>query len=190
MVISPKHQQHNIFSSIALAMRKLVQTWLSRLLQIENPNEWQLRLLTFCLELALPFNRSHHLRVLRLTQNESQILLPLRGSNTNHLGGLHACALVTAGELSTGTLLLKAFPPTEYRLLLSELRVEYKRQGFTDTVAICKLSEDEIARLRAVAQSDKGVFLPLAAKVVDGDDKVLCTVEVRWHLKLMSKTPV
>jgi acyl-coenzyme A thioesterase PaaI-like protein len=187
MVINQNHTKANpvtrLRSSIGSNARKIVQTWLGELLAVENPNSWQLHQLSFCFQLALPFNRDHRLKVVKLSPNHAEILLPLIKSNTNHLGGLHACALVTAGELSTGALLLKAFPPTEYRLLLSQLTIDYKRQGRTDGIAMCSLSDEQVAELKAAASSDKGIFVPLPATIVDASGAILCTLEVRWHLK-------
>jgi acyl-coenzyme A thioesterase PaaI-like protein len=183
MVLSIKGQISGLSGALQKRVNGFVQAKLSEALSLDVLNSRQLKSLSFWLQRALPFNQPHRLSIISLENHQAKVALPFIRPNTNHVGGLHACALVTAGELSAGVLLLKAFPPTQYRLLLADLSITYKRQGFSDAVATCAISEKELQEIRAMVSAKNRSMVKLTSEVTDAKGKTLCTLLVTWHLK-------
>ena len=73
----------------------------------------------------VPFNVPHGVMVKEVRKESIMTLIPFQESNWNHVKGMHACAIATIGEFSAGILLIKHFPFTDYRVILSKLALEF-----------------------------------------------------------------
>ena len=76
------------------------------------------------MRVALPFNRPHRISVSGVSQEEVLVTLPERRSNRNHLGGMHACAIATALEISSGASILIELRMRDYRIIMSRIGVD------------------------------------------------------------------
>lgn len=136
------------------------------------------------LPFAVPFNAPHGFSVSHLDEYSLHVSLPQRRKNRNHLGSLHACALATAAEMSTGLLLLRHFPFDTYRLIMRSMHMEYYYQGRTSAQAQAELSQ---AMIDSVAQNpdldDDGVMVEISSEVFDTEKTLLARGIFEWQLK-------
>jgi hypothetical protein len=119
------------------------------------------------LNYTIPFNRPHRFKVLEISNQHLKIKLPYRRSNFNHIRGIHACALATVSEFSTGLLLIKRLDPSKYRLIMQRLEMDYHYQGKMDSTATFAITEEWL---------DQQIFTPLQTR-----DSVVVTCEVKIH---------
>ncbi|MEI9918025.1 MAG: DUF4442 domain-containing protein [Bacteroidota bacterium] len=94
--------------------------------------------LNFFFERFVPFNLPHKFRVTHIGDHNVKTLLPYRKRNLNHVKGLHACALATLTEMTSGMLLAVKLDPKKYRLILRRLEMDYLYQGKMD--AVCEFT--------------------------------------------------
>src|SRR6187402_2284113 len=90
--------------------------------------------LNFFFERMVPFNMPHKFRITYVSDNSVRSLLPYRRRNLNHVKGLHACALATLTEMTSGFMLAVKLDPAKYRLILRRLEIDYLYQGKMDAV--------------------------------------------------------
>ncbi|HEX8060907.1 MAG TPA: DUF4442 domain-containing protein [Cyclobacteriaceae bacterium] len=101
-------------------------------------SSFNLWMLNIFFERFVPFNLPHKFRVTYIGDNNVKTLLPYRRKNLNHVKGLHACALATLTEMTSGFLLAYKLDPKKYRLILRRLEMDYLYQGKMD--AVCEFS--------------------------------------------------
>ena len=132
----------------------------NKLIRSAQTSRFGLWKLNFLLKRLIPFNRPHGIKIIDLTANRVEVLLPMKNANLNHLKGLHACGLATAAEFSSGFLLLSRLGIENYRLIMQSLEVEYFYQGKTDARAIYELSDEELEEER----QEQGAASPVAGR--------------------------
>ncbi|MCS6975292.1 MAG: DUF4442 domain-containing protein, partial [Cyclobacteriaceae bacterium] len=98
------------------------------LLRARQSSFWR-AILNLLLNRLIPFNRPHGFTIEKLGDNFLQIRLPYRRSNFNHIKGLHACALATLAEFTTGFMLVQKLDARKYRLIMKKLEMMYHFQG-------------------------------------------------------------
>lgn len=161
---------------------------LSKLLTGARTSGLYRRLLNLVLLWKIPFNGPHKPRVLRISDDAVEVLLPFRRSNRNHLGGLHACALATAGEMAAGLRLQTALDSGKFRLIMQAMAVEYVYQGRSDVIARCALSASEIdTRVLQPLASAESVTIEMESVVRNLEDRHICTVRTTWQVKVWAK---
>jgi acyl-coenzyme A thioesterase PaaI-like protein len=133
---------------------------------------------------TIPFNRPHRFRVVDISDHHLKVELPYRRSNFNHIRGLHACALATVSEFTTGLLLVKRLDPSKYRLIMQRLEMDYHYQGKMDATATFDLPEDWLSReiFEPLASSD-AVVVACEIKIHDTAGNLLTTGKVFWQIK-------
>lgn len=142
------------------------------------------RLLTYGLSSFVPFNRAHGFSVQKVEPYAITIRLPYKRSNFNHLKGLHACALATLAELTSGVVLLAMLDPGQYRLILKSLRVEYHMQGLNHAFARFEASPDWLqTHVKQPLTMQESVLVCPEVQVVDLSGQVLCTGYPEWQIK-------
>ena len=151
-------------------------------------SSFYLWLLNWGLSRKVPFNRPHGFRILKLGEDDIETLLPFKTLNLNHIKSLHACALATVSEFSTGAFLLSKLDPARYRLILKELKMEYHYQGKTAAKCRFGLSGDEINKMiLKPLESGDSVLVECIAKTFDNQENHLATGNVTWQIKDWSK---
>lgn len=150
----------------------------------EDPKGARLLLLDLMLHRLVPFNRPHGIRLAEVSEDRVSVVLPWRRANLNHLGGMHACAMATAAEYSSGLLLLRKIDPSELRLIMRSIAVDYSKQGRGASVASSELSGERFEKEVLAPISESGLAdVVLESKVVDRSGNELCTARVAWQLK-------
>jgi acyl-coenzyme A thioesterase PaaI-like protein len=141
-------------------------------------------LLNVVLPFAVPFNRPHSFKVREVGELSLDVYLPMRRSNKNHLGSLHACSLATAAEMSTGLLLLRHFPFDSYRLIMRSMNMEYFHQGRTSAIAHAEITPTLIESIsRNSDLGDSGVMVEISSELFDDEKVLLARGIFEWQLK-------
>lgn len=131
----------------------------------------------------IPFNKPLGLKLVSLTENQSEVILPFKNATQNHLGGLHACALVTAGEYTAGLLLLRRVNPSQYRIILKELEAKYSKQGRDH--ALARAIWPTSAELK-FDEGQSSTDITLTTLVEDKSGSILAEVTSHWQVKAWS----
>jgi len=140
---------------------------------------------------TIPFNKPHGLFVEHVSKERSEITIPYKRNNKNHLNGLHACALATAGEFAAGLLLLQYFDFKSYRLIMQEMRVEYNYQGKMQAIAMFEANAVmKDPKTFEKIEADGKIFIACATPIHDVENNLLCTVHTNWQIKSWTKTSV
>ena len=114
-----------------------------------------LKILNFGVNRLVPFNRPHGFRILEISDHQITTLVPYRKSNFNHIRGIHACALATLSEFTTGFLLLTKLDSKKYRLIMERIDMNYHYQAKMDALATFQISPEWL---------DEHAFRPLESK--------------------------
>ena len=143
-----------------------------------------LKLLNLGLAKLIPFNKPHRFKVEKITDHEIATSLPYRKSNLNHIKGIHACALATISEFTTGLLLLSRLDANAYRIILKTLTMDYHYQGKKDITAAFSLTDDEIDSLVVTPLKEQdSVDVLCEVKTYDSDGNHISTGKVVWQIK-------
>ena len=158
--------------------------WLER--QLDKAHRGKVGLLSRVMQELIPFNRPHRIRIESLDPNECAVALPWRKRNLNHLGTMHACALATAAEYSSGLCLLGVFGMRNTRLIMSKLEMTYLRRAESACSAKAQLSEDDLKDVRGHMDQSGRATLVLSSTVTDEAGEVVAEAKIVWHLKRLS----
>lgn len=155
--------------------------------KLANPTAFNLTLLNKILSFAIPFNAPHKFKIIDLGPDAIRISLPNKRINHNHLQGVHACAMATVGEYCAGMALLKTFGISKYRLILSNLNVQYLFQGRTDLIGECQIEQINKENIRLELEEKDKTLVTLKTIIRDKNVKEVAIIETSWQLKKWSK---
>ena len=141
-------------------------------------------LLSRALNTVVPFNGPHRFKILDIGKKHIKMCLPYKKRNLNHLKGIHACALATLAEVTSGFILISILNPKKYRIILGRLEMDYHYQAKTDVHAFFELDEvwlqnDVIGALKA----DGKVAIAPQIKIFDIDNNHIATGIAHWQIK-------
>ena len=132
----------------------------------------------------IPFNKPHGFKILEIGDYHLKTRLPYRKKNLNHIRGLHACALATLAEYTSGLLLISKLGFSQYRIILQRLEMDYHYQGKMDAEASYSISqqwlEEEIFR---PLKDRESVVIVCEVKIHDVAGNLLTTGKVHWQIK-------
>jgi len=141
----------------------------------------QHKILDKILDRLIPFNRGLHLQFHELSETRSVVMSKNVKRRKNHLGGAHACALALLGEYTAGVLLAKNFPFHQFRLILSQLNIEYYKQVQGTVTAIASRPED------IPVISDEGSKVEMRTELQNEHSEIVALCTTQWHIKSWSK---
>ncbi len=145
-------------------------------------------LLSRGLNRIVPFNKPHRFRIDSVGSSHLKVCLPYRKRNLNHLKGLHACALATLAEVSSGFLLVTNLNPEKYRLILQKLEMEYHYQGKMDALAEFSFKKDWLdQKVRKPLEEQEALLIPCEVKIHDTEGNHLATGVAHWQIKNWNK---
>ncbi len=144
-------------------------------------------LLNIALQYTIPFNKPHAIKITRIGDNDIEVILPYIRKNQNHLQGMHACALATACEYACGLLLISRMDPAYYRLLMKNMRMDYKLQAKENVKIRFRIEEGYLLKLKEKI-SDTGLALEhYQIHAYNQTGEIICTAELEWQLKAWTK---
>lgn len=145
-------------------------------------------ILNRALDRMIPFNKPHGFRIIETGDNHLKVLLPYKKRNFNHIRGIHACALATVTEFTSGLLLISKLNPKQYRLIMKRIEMDYHYQGKVDAVASFSVTEEWLMEkvFNPLTELDS-VVVPCEVKIVDSNNNLLTTGKVYWQVKDWSK---
>lgn len=142
---------------------------------------WMLNIL---LNRMIPFNKPHGFRLVSISENSLKTILPYKKKNFNHIRGLHACALATASEFTTGFMLVSKLDPKKYRLIMQRLEMDYYYQGKTNAFAEFSIDENWIdQQIIQPLKNAASVVVTCEVKIHDEEGNHLTTGKVFWQVK-------
>lgn len=148
--------------------------------KISKKYRWFLNLM---MSKAVPFNKPHGFKVSSIENDAITTFTPYHKKNFNHLKGIHACAIATAGELAAGLVLMAQFPPHKYRFIMSTIQIDYHYQAKKGIFAKATLSPDmQAAILERLSDAPK-TFQAVITEVHDTDHAHIATVTTKWQIK-------
>lgn len=151
-------------------------------------SKWYKKVLNIGLNRIVPFNGPHKFKIEDIGEFHLQMALPYIKKNLNHLKGLHACALSTLAEVTSGFLLISKLDPQQYRLILQRLDVEYHYQARMQANARFEISQSWLDETIIEPLSKEGkVVIACNVKIYDVEKNHLATAAVYWQIKDWSK---
>jgi acyl-coenzyme A thioesterase PaaI-like protein len=128
-------------------------------------------LMSAALPRIIPSASGLGIRVEEVNEVRARLSVPLKRRTRNHVGGLYFGVQMTVAELAAGLLLLRRFPPGEYRSLVKRVEADFRAQGKGTVYAVCEPPEETFATLaQALRQpGDKAeAWLPVTLRSEDG----------------------
>ncbi len=143
------------------------------------------------LKAKIPFNRPHHLQVSEITQEYLCVELPYRRRNFNHIKGIHACALATLCEFTSGLLLSTRLDPSRYRIILKKMEMDYHWQAKSKVSGEFEINEEWLqANILLPLQEYEKVEVNCRVKVHDKERRHIATGVILWQIKAWSAARV
>ncbi len=141
-------------------------------------------LLNFGLNRMIPFNKPHGFKIVDVGENRIRVRLPYRRRNLNHIRGLHACALATVTEFTSGLMLISRLDPKKYRLIMQRLEMDYHYQGKTDAFAEFAIDDEWLKQqVFTPLQTNESIVVACEVKINDDANNHLTTGKVFWQIK-------
>jgi hypothetical protein len=160
----------------------------AKIIEKAKHSSFYLRVLNWSLNRMIPFNSPHSFRVLHVGDYTLRTLIPYRRRNFNHIKGLHACALATLSEFTTGFLLVSKLDGKKFRLIMQRLEMDYHYQGKMDATAEFTVSEQWLAeKIYDPLKTSDAVVVPCVVMIHDSQGNHLTTGKVFWQIKNWSK---
>jgi acyl-coenzyme A thioesterase PaaI-like protein len=147
-----------------------------------------LRLLNWSLNRMIPFNKPHDFSIVEIGDEHLRTRLPYRRKNFNHIKGLHACALATISEFTTGFLLITRLDAKKYRLIMQRIEIDYHFQGKMDAFAEFRVTDEWIEKNVVNPLRDQPATVVVCeVKIHDEKGNHLTTGKVHWQVKDWAK---
>ena len=155
-----------------------------RLFEKAKISQKHLKLLNFGLARMIPFNKPHGIRIKSIKANEVTTLLPYKRSNFNHINGMHACALATLSEFTTGLVLLNSLDADQYRIIMQRMEMNYHYQGKMDVSATFHVSEEWLStNVISPLLDNESVLVNCQIETRDINGNHISTGNVFWQVK-------
>ena len=146
------------------------------------------KILNIGLNRMVPFNKPHGFRIVEIGDHHLKTKVPYRKANFNHIKGIHACALATLSEFSTGFLLLTKLDPKKYRLIMHSISMEYHYQAKMDSYGSFDISEEWLNKwIYKPKESTEKVLVDCEVKIHDKEGNHISTGSVKWQIKSWKK---
>ena len=160
----------------------------AKIIEKAKDSAFYLKLLNWSLNRMVPFNKPHGFKVIEVADYHLKILIPYKKKNFNHIRGLHACALATLSEFTTGFLLVSRLDGKKFRLIMQRLEMEYHYQGKMNATAEFSVSEKWFTQyIYDPLKTSDAVVVPCEIKIHDVQGNHLTTGKVFWQIKNWSK---
>ncbi|MTI40557.1 DUF4442 domain-containing protein [Fulvivirga lutimaris] len=160
----------------------------TKIVQKAKSSSFYLWLLNAGLNRMIPFNKPHGFKVVEITDTTIKTKLPYKRGNFNHIKGLHACALATLSEFSTGFLMISRLDPKKFRIILKTLEMEYHYQGKMDGFGTFEINDQWLEeKIYNPLKDNESTVVICEIKIHDTEGNHLTTGKVHWQVKSWDK---
>ena len=160
----------------------------AKIIEKAKRSSFYLRLLNWSLNRMVPFNKPHGFKVVAIGDFHLTTVIPYKKRNFNHIRGLHACALATLSEFTTGFLLVSKLDGRKFRIIMQRLEMDYHYQGKMNATAHFSTTEKWFAEnIYEPLKSRDAVVVPCEVAIRDEKGNHLTTGKVFWQIKNWSK---
>jgi acyl-coenzyme A thioesterase PaaI-like protein len=160
----------------------------AKIVEKAKTSPFYLWLLNWSFERMIPFNRPHGFRIVEVGDYHVRTKLPYKKRNLNHLKGLHACALATITEITSGFVFVMKLDPMKYRIILKQLEINYLYQGKTDAFGELHISQEWLSENVINPLKDKeSVEVVSEVNITDANGKQLTNGKATWQIKDWTK---
>lgn len=160
----------------------------AKIVEKAKTSPFYLWLLNWSFERMIPFNRPHGFRIIEVGDYHVRTKLPYKTRNLNHLKGLHACALATITEITSGFVFVMKLDPMKYRIILKQLEINYLYQGKTDAFGELRISQEWLSENVINPLKDKeSVEVVSEVNITDANGKQLTNGKATWQIKDWTK---
>ena len=161
---------------------------INKIVDKAKKSPFYLRILNLGLNRMVPFNKPHGFKIVEISDHSLKTLVPYRKSNFNHIKGIHACALATLSEFTTGFLLLTKLDPKKYRLIMQSIHMDYHYQAKMNSIGEFKVEDPWLASeiLNPLKSIDK-IIVNCEVKIHDIQGNHISTGKVAWQIKNWEK---
>lgn len=158
------------------------------LLQKARTSSFSLWLLNRLLGFVVPFNRPHGFAIVRIEENLIVTRAPYRRINHNHIRGIHACAIATIAEFSSGLALLSKLDPAKYRLIMARIEIDYLFQARQEIQAKTLLDVPLLVQqVIKPLQETEAVNFTQVTEVTDQQGHAVARALITWQIKPWAK---
>jgi len=142
------------------------------------------KILNIGLNRLVPFNKPHGFKIVEIGEHHLKTMVPYKKANFNHIRGIHACALATLSEFTTGFLLLTRLDAKKYRLIMQSIHMEYHYQAKMDAYGTFFISEEWLETLIfKPLESGEKVSVGCEVSIHDKEGNHVSTGIVKWQIK-------
>ncbi len=133
---------------------------------------------------VIPFNRPHGFNIEAIGEDFVRTGSGYRKSNFNHIRGIHACAIATIAEFSAGFLLMIKLDPARYRLIMSNMEVEYIYQAKENIFSESRCSNERLNTEVIVAlKNQELVTVRMESRIFDASGNDIALAHTTWQIK-------
>lgn len=160
----------------------------AQLIERAKTSKRHLAILNFGLARMIPFNKPHGFKIIELGDGLVKVKIPYKRVNFNHIKGIHACALATASEYSTGLVLLNRLGQKSYRIIMQKMEMNYHYQAKMDTIVTYELTEEWLnSNILEPLKTKESHVANCEVKSYDIQGNHLTTGNIYWQIKPWSK---
>jgi acyl-coenzyme A thioesterase PaaI-like protein len=120
----------------------------------------------------IPYAGSVGPRIRVLEPGHAEVEIPDRRSNRQHLGSVHAIALMNLAEMTSGLAMMVGLPPT-VRGIVTTLSMTYHKKARGTIRAVARVTLPEV---------DEDRDFDVSAECFDREGALVATGQVRWRL--------
>ncbi|HWM16480.1 MAG TPA: hotdog fold domain-containing protein [Microbacterium sp.] len=120
----------------------------------------------------VPYSRSVRPHVRVLEPGHAEVDIPDRRANRQHLGSVHAIALLNVAEQASGLALLTGLPDG-IRGIVTQISMQYVKKARGSIRAVCHIAAPTV---------DGDMDLDVTADCLDRGGDVVARATVRWRL--------
>jgi acyl-coenzyme A thioesterase PaaI-like protein len=160
----------------------------AKIIERAKTSKRHLALLNFVLARKVPFNKPHGFKIIELSNDIVRVKIPYKRINFNHIRGIHACALATASEYSTGFILLNKLDSKKYRIIMQKMEMNYHYQGKMDVIVTYELSDQWLkTNVLDPLETEESIIVNCEVKSHDIEGNHLSTGNIFWQVKPWQK---
>ncbi len=132
---------------------------------------------------TVPFAHRADLEIVHAEPGHVVVRIANEPKNQNHVGMVHAAALVLVGETAGGLVILNEPRLSAYMLLAKGLAIRYRKPGLTAVSASARIAEAAVLATVEVVESVGKCDLPLAVELRNEAGEVVAELTVDYHLR-------